>query len=203
MSTRHLGIQMDADHHADDSELTEMSQVKSSLEANGYTHHIAKEAYHDLGSIVYSTMKREIDAVAEYYKMGDSREIYNIVGKSFLKSFDDSSSNKASLAEAIVYNMKKELGKYLKISEADVKLPFSDNNLLGAVISSVTSMINKTAIKRKYPGIASVLIPSHGAIQIYKANGIDYTYGQAQLSKVDFNHQFNMQPIIPLSLIHI
>lgn len=199
MSTRHLGIQMDADHHADDSELTEMSQVISSLEANGYTHHIAKEAYHDLGSIVYSTMKREIDAVAEYYKMGDSREIYNIVGKSFLKSFDDSSSNKASLAEAIVYNMKKELGKYLKISEADVKLPFSDNNLLGAVISSVTSMINKTAIKRKYPGIASVLIPSHGAIQIYKANGIDYTYGQAQLSKVDFNHQFNMQPIIPIT----
>lgn len=199
MSTRHLGIQMDADHHADDSELTEMSQVISSLEANGYTHHIAKEAYHDLGSIVYSTMKREIDAVTAYYKMGDSREIYNIVGKAFLKSFDDSTSNKASLAEAIVYNMKKELSKYLKISEADVKLPFSDNNLLGAVISNVTSMINKTAIKRKYPGIASVLIPSHGAIQIYNANGIDYTYSQAQISKVDFNRQFNLQPTIPIT----
>lgn len=201
MSTRHLGIQMDADHHADDSELTEMSQVISSLEANGYTHHIAKEAYHDLGSIVYSTMKREIDAVSEYYKMGDSRDIYNIVGKAFLKSFDDSSSNKASLAEAIVYNMKKELSKYLKISEADVKLPFSDNNILGAAISNVTSTINKNAIKRKYPGIASVLIPSHGAIQVYNIDGVDYTYGQTQLSKVDFNHQFNMQPTIPINSI--
>lgn len=199
MSTRHLGIQMDADHHADDSELTEMSQVISSLEANGYTHHIAKEAYQDLGSIVYSTMKREIDAVTEYYKMGDSREIYNIIGKAFLKSFDDSSSNKASLAEAVVYNLKKELSKYLKISEAEVKLPFSDNNLLGAVISNVTSTINKNAIKRKYPGIASVLIPSHGAIQIYNANGIDYTYSQAQLAGVDFNHQFNMEPTIPIT----
>lgn len=199
MSTRHLGIQMDADHHADDSELTEMSQVISSLEANGYTHHIAKEAYHDLGSIVYSTMKREIDAVAAYYKMGDSREIYNIVGKAFLKSFDDSSSNKASLAEAVVYNLKKELGKYLKISEADVKLPFSDNNLLGAAISNVTSTINKNAIKRKYPGIASVLIPSHGAIQIYNSNGIDYTYSQAQLSGVNFNHLFNLEPAIPIT----
>lgn len=199
MSTRHLGIQMDADHHADNSELTEMSQVISSLEANGYTHHIAKEAYQDLGSIVYSTMKREIDAVTEYYKMGDSRDIYNIVGKAFLKSFDDSSSNKASLAEAIVYNLKKELSKHLKISEAEVKLPFSDNNLLGAVISNVTSTINKNAIKRKYPGIASVLIPSHGAIQIYDVNGIDYTYGQAQLAGVDFNNLFNSQPTIPIA----
>jgi hypothetical protein len=33
---------MNADHHADDAELTEMSQVISALEANGWAHDLVK-----------------------------------------------------------------------------------------------------------------------------------------------------------------
>jgi hypothetical protein len=52
MSTSNFGIQMDADHHADDSELSEMTQVISALEANGWAHDVAKMVYEDLGNIV-------------------------------------------------------------------------------------------------------------------------------------------------------
>jgi hypothetical protein len=44
-----LGIQMDADHTIDESEMTEFSQVISALEAGGRLHHLTKQVYNTLG----------------------------------------------------------------------------------------------------------------------------------------------------------
>jgi len=63
MSTSNFGIQMDADHHADDSELSEMTQVISALEANGWGHELAKFVYTDLGNIVAQSMTANTKAL--------------------------------------------------------------------------------------------------------------------------------------------
>jgi len=67
MSTSNFGIQMDADHHADDSELSEMTQVISALEANGWGHDIAKMIYEDLGNIVAQSMESNTKALRNYF----------------------------------------------------------------------------------------------------------------------------------------
>ena len=181
ISTKHFGVQMDADHHADDAELTEMSQVISALESNGYTHHIAKEAYRDLGAIVYAQLKPYMQAIEQHYK-GDGRALYEVVGKAFLDSFQNSSSNRSDLADALVYNLKQKLGNGDSLIDAEVWIPFSDTTVLSKLISTITSQINKSAIKRKYAGIASVMVPAYDLIKIYKhqtpdGRTIDATYG--------------------------
>jgi len=47
-------------------------------------------------------------------------------------------------------------------------LPFSDTSVLSSVVGSITSNINKTAIKRKYSGLAAVLVPAYDIIKVYK-----------------------------------
>ena len=66
MDTDGLGVQMDADHHADMAEMTEFTQVISSLEANGYLHDISKLTYEDLGKATLSIIKDEVKAVELY-----------------------------------------------------------------------------------------------------------------------------------------
>lgn len=181
ISTKHFGIQMDADHHADDAELTEMTQVISALESNGYTHDIAKEAYRDLGAIVYAQLKPYIEAINLHYQ-GNSRQLYEVVGKIFLESFKNSSNNRSDLADKLIYNLKQRLGDGDNLINAGVYIPFSDTAVLSKLIANITSQINKTAIKRKYAGIAAVMVPAYDLIKIYKqedseGNLIDSTFG--------------------------
>jgi hypothetical protein len=51
LDTDGLGIQMDADHEIDESEMTEFSQVISALEAGGRLHNMSKQVYRTLGEL--------------------------------------------------------------------------------------------------------------------------------------------------------
>lgn len=165
--TKHLGVQMNADHHADDAELTEMSQVISALEANGWAHDLVKQIYEDLGSIVLQTLEQEIQALKVFLKTGDNTEIYRIVGKSFIKSFGKD-GGQDTLTASMMNNIIKELNGEDNIENIEQKIPFSDTSVLSSVVSNITSNINKTAIKRKYSGLAAVLVPAYDIIKIYK-----------------------------------
>jgi len=67
MWTSNFGIQMDADHHADDSDLSEMTQVISALEANGWGHDVVKFIYEDLGNIVAQSMSNSTKALTKFF----------------------------------------------------------------------------------------------------------------------------------------
>ena len=66
LDTDGLGVQMDADHEIDESEMTEFSQVISALEAGGRLHGEAKEVYKTLGRLAVLASKFEIDAATNY-----------------------------------------------------------------------------------------------------------------------------------------
>lgn len=177
ISTKHLGVQMNADHHADDAELTEMSQVISALEANGWAHPLVKQIYEDLGSIVLQTLDEETQALKAYMNTGDSTAIYRLVGKTFIKSFSKD-NDQDSLTSSLMRNIVKGLEEQENIENAPQKIPFSDLSILNSVVGSITSNINRTAIKRKYAGLAAVLIPAYDMIKIYKQQQGD-TYKDA------------------------
>jgi hypothetical protein len=65
-------------------------------------------------------------------------------------------------------NIIKELNGEENIENIEQKIPFSDTSVLSSVVGSITSNINKTAIKRKYSGLAAVLVPAYDIIKVYK-----------------------------------
>lgn len=163
IDTHNIGVQMNADHEADLSEVTEMSQVISAIEEKGRTHNISHKAYSDIGKIVYASVKDLMDAMTHYYQTGDKSDYYTLVGKSLVKTVLNS-SNSLGLADSIINQISKDL---LESKIGEIKIPFSDSSLMSLAVSNLTSALNRTAIKRKYSGIASVLVPSYDMFQLY------------------------------------
>jgi len=66
LGTEYYGIQMDADHEADEAEMTEFSQVISALDAGGRLHGYVSSIYKALGQIALAEAKIEMEAITAY-----------------------------------------------------------------------------------------------------------------------------------------
>jgi hypothetical protein len=94
------------------------------------------------------------------------QKIREIVGRALMDTFD-SGKDEIGLAQAFC-NRAKRLAKSEGI---ELNIPFDDSTLWGAVISSLNSKLTKDGIRRKHPGFAGVLNPSHNMIMYYEGDG--------------------------------
>lgn len=178
IDTDGLGIQMDADHEIDESEMTEFSQVISALEAGGRLHHMAKQVYRTLGELAVRASEAEIDTAIKYIKTKNAglstdrirSELYDILGRALINNYKQQ-EDRTDLAAPIIAEIKKKFNLSEDHSLDEFKIPFSDSNLYGQTISTFVSNINSKSIKRKYPGSGCVMVPGYDIIQTYKYNG--------------------------------
>ena len=166
---------MDAEHHLDENEVTEMTQMISALSENGYTSHLVNSIYTDIGNVI-------VEALKEYNAVIDSNnpeEIYQLLGEIFIKSFENNDRDTLGLAQAFVLKATKAL-KAVKESngktKVDFKIPFSAETVNGLFVSTVSSLLTKKGIRRKYEGFAGVLTPSYNMMQYYNVGGKTMMY---------------------------
>ena len=168
VSTKYGGVQMDADHDINNSEITEMTQMISALSQNGYNIDLINEIYSDIGENVVKSLEKYNVAIEEQ----DRSQIYRLLGESLMEAFLKQDRDVLGLAQSFITKANENLQK----NNIDFKIPFSAPTIKGAFISTVTSLLNKKGIRRKYNGFAGVLKPSHNSIEIYKIDGICNTY---------------------------
>lgn len=180
--TQDNGIQQDLDHSADESTMTEYSQVLSSIAANGWTTDLAKLAYQDLGKATLALIKDYDTAVKEYLKTYNKSKLYDLIAKDVV---DKISKNKedAGISQSIIDVINQELKKFRKDksitkthSEDSFKMPFSDSNLFANTLVALTSPINSSVIKKQRHGIGCVMNPSYGVIQLYRIKNQTFSY---------------------------
>lgn len=166
MRTRYLGVQMNAEHELEDSDVTEMTQMISALSQNGYYSEVVNEIYQDIGAVV-------AEALAEFKTaIGNPTKIYKLLGKAFVDSFRENDRDTIGLAQAFVL----KATEALKSENPEYRIPFSAETVSGLFISTVSSMITKKGIRRKYDGFAGVLTPAFNQIQYYNVGGKPYLY---------------------------
>lgn len=164
------GVQMDADHIlSDDTDVTEMSQMISSLIQSGYYTDEAINIYKEIGNVVEQSLREKNMLVGE----GDFTNIHQILGKEFLKSFANNTRDTMGMAQAFLTKASIELSKN---PNATIQIPFSDPTTIKVFNATIISNLNKKGIRRKYAGIASVQVPSRGMIQFFNYNGKTMTY---------------------------
>jgi len=157
VNTTNFGIQMDANHEADDSEITEMTQIISMLSALGYTSTYAETAYTALADIMEESLK-EVDKVLAD-KTG--KEVYKYLSKFVISEF--SRANKISTAQNVIEILSKNQA---------IGIPFSDSSIFNLFTTNLLSKLNKDTLRRKLSGLAGILNPSHGVIQLFEdSNG--------------------------------
>ena len=170
MSTRYIGVQMDAEHELDENEVTEMTQMISAISSHGYTSDIANQVYTDIGNVI-------VEALTEYDNaliVDDPQEIYKLLGEAFVKSFENNDRDTLGLAQAFVL----KASKALKDGDYSFRLPFSAETVNGIFISTISSLLTKKGIRRKYEGFAGVLTPAHNMMQYYRIGDTAMMYEQ-------------------------
>ena len=163
------GIQLDKEHHADDSELSLMTQVISACAAKGYTLEAAIGLYDALRKSTEIGTRDHLDAVRELFTTGTntSTNLQEVLMKSIVNALGTSQSNGGNFAEIIASDLIRQAreGKAINFSEA--LLPLSDNTVYSKIFSIISSYLTNAGIKQKIPGILSVLTPSHNIFKLY------------------------------------
>ena len=175
VSTDNYGIQQDSDHEADQAYMTEFSQVINSLDAGGYLHNYVSEIYKQLGQTALDLSQVELDSIDEFRSTGDKNKVYDLVARTIFANLR-SGRNNAGLAEAIMNSIKRDFNLNTNHSLDKLKVPFSDVNIYSNILSTFVSNINKKSIKRQYPGLGMVMVPSYDMSMVYDYNGSTYQY---------------------------
>lgn len=196
-----LGIQMDADHEADEAELTEFSQVISALDAGGRLHSIAKQVYKDLGAVALQASSLEMEALQTFLdnmpesgtsqdKQAAISELYDVVGRTIINNFKQ--NNQANLADEIIAAIQSKFDDNYSHELDKLKIPFSDPGIYGSMLSTFVSLINNKSVKRKYPGSGYVMSPSYGFMQLWDINGFPHQFEDVfQLTSKNLNIRKN------------
>lgn len=173
ISTKGHGIQLDADHTADEALMTEFSQVISSLASGGRLHDYVKEVYQVLGKVALNAANLEMEAVEEFEKTNNINKLYDILARMIINSHKE---GKEGLADAIFNTIKKELNMNVDHLKDKIKVPFSDPNVYSNILSTFVGTINNKSVKRKYPGLGTVMAPGYDIVQVWDIGDKTYMF---------------------------
>lgn len=178
VGTDQYGLQQDSDHPADEAQMTLFTQVISALDLGGQNQDFVHEIYKVLGEITLNASRVELDAMEKYLKSQgkDKNALYDIVGKTIINNFTDYKDSKYGLSSAIIKNVRKAFRLNENHALDYFKIPFSDNTIYQGFLSTVISNLNKKSIKIKFPGLATVMVPSYNMSMIYDINGEKLQY---------------------------
>lgn len=187
MSTRGFCIQQDSDHEADESELTEPTQVMTALSQGGHLHQYANQIYNAIGKLSLLAAKTELTTVEEFIdkfskaksekeKQKALSELYDLVGRIVLNNLSSNNSDK-DLSMEICSAIKAKFGINSENHFVDdaFLIPFSDPSIYGHFFPTIISVINSKGIRRKNPGSGMVMAPSYSMFQIFEIGGKKYT----------------------------
>lgn len=163
------GIQLDKEHHADDSELSLMTQVIGACAAKGYTLEAAIGLYDALRKSTEIGTREHLDAIRELFITGSetSENVQEVLMKAVVNALGTSQSNGGNFAEIIASDLIRQARQGKAVKFADAMLPLSDNTVYAKVFSIIASYLTNSGIKQKIPGILSVLTPSHNIFKLY------------------------------------
>ena len=161
------GIQLDKEHHADDAELSLMTQVISACAAKGYTFEAASLLYDAISKSTHTGLLDHITALSKYLKSKNIQELQEIVIKTIVDNLGNSKTNSGNFAQIIATDLIRKAKNGEKINYSEVSLPLSDNTVYAKIFSIITSYLTSSGIKYKIPGILSVLTPSYDINKIY------------------------------------
>lgn len=189
------GIQLDAEHEADKSVVSMMTQVISALADRGRTHDLAQQVYDALSRLTANEVAEYMDNFESYLQTGDRKKLQHTITNLIVREFMTSSSRASDtdIARAITARLVQEglSGKSLSEAQTLDLLPTSDGSVFPLLLSTVSSVINKTAIKAQMFGTLSVLCPAHGIQKIIGGKKLTDIKTFDELKSLQINLQNN------------
>ena len=185
VGSQYFGIQMDPDHHADDSSVTEATQIISTLACNGKTREFAQQVYMVLGQIVDLTLKDYLntyvnkDGVNAYREISkltsdNKSKLYKVLTRALLNSIQtDRNSDMLTVGylDRAAIEFENNLNQEFNSEEFNYKIPFSSGTIFNKFMVMLASRINSDSIRRTFSGMGAVMKPSYDYVKYYHFDG--------------------------------
>ena len=167
--TDYFGIQLDPTHTADNSRVSELSQVLSSLSSMGFSSDDADAIYKALGVVAKSSLQSMVKGIGytstANMEFKDYRKlIANIIVKAMSEAKALSDIERAKCADLI---KRVEDGEYIEYEELAEKLTLNDANFVSKVLPNIASYVNKISIRKQFPGSLSLLKAGYRIVNLY------------------------------------
>lgn len=157
-----LGIQLDKEHHADESEVSMPTQIISACANKGYTIHYSSKLYKSLSTLTEIAIADCMDGIMENLPGNENKgtlltEVARIIVDKLIHSQDDNAALSAVMDHLI---QKAQAGQRLTPDDVVGRVPFSDPSLYNKIYNDLASHLTNTAIKMKFPGSLAVICPT-------------------------------------------
>ena len=187
------GIQLDKEHHADDAEISLMTQVISACASLGYTFDAAAKVYKALAAANMNNTKNFYNGLVTLFNSNgeDTSKIKELINKTLIEELINSKND--SIAKNMAISLQKKIyNKELKLS--DSMFPLSDNTIYAKLLSTINSFLTNSGIKSKIPGILSVLTPSYKINRTYNGKKLE-EYDNPEQELAELQRQAEQNPI--------
>lgn len=179
MEVQQLGIQLDKEHHVDESEVSMPSQIISACGNKGYTLNDANSLYKALAALSKIVTDRYYEGVeqlvSELTENGQVKEdaqamhtlqleMAKTLAEELMVNAEDNEDLADLLADLIIAM---EKGEELTPELIVGKLPWSDGMIFGKVYAKAASILTKKGIKLKFAGSLAVINPTTGVIRLH------------------------------------
>lgn len=193
--TSDIGIQLDAEHSADESTLSIMTQVVNALSSRGYTTELAGEVYEAMFALTEAGINDYIEGFKKYVGNGDSVKFKNAIISTIVKSIQNSTSRDGNLMQAIMDDLitATKSGKLLTYKNTEGVIPFSDPSIFNSLCSAISSTLTKVAVRLKFNGNLAVLNPSHKIWKLYGDRMYDSFNNDEEIQNLQ--NLYNSKPI--------
>ena len=167
-----FGIQNDASHDADESEMSNPTQAYNNIAFNGMTADLAQEVWESLSQLMESNLeamikyygyKYDIDEYGNRTPSKDQREFNKRIAKILKQNLESSKD----VSDGINI-LNKIIEQHSKNPEAPIRVPVDSPDLFYKLASMLHSDLNNKVIRAKTSGIAGVLNPSHGIVTVFE-----------------------------------
>lgn len=166
-----LGPQLDKGHHADDSHLSNMTQVTSACISQGYTPKQALGVYRALGTLSRLATKAFRDEnLTVLAPENMSIAIFTSLCDYLVKNFDQEENTLLGILAKGVLNDFKVKGYLTKdnLKELEENIPLDNTQIFKKIYSILGSTLTKNGIKLKVSGNLAVINPTDEIVKYYK-----------------------------------
>lgn len=186
------GIQLDKEHHADNSTLSLMTQVISSACSMGFTPQQASRLYKALYNLTLQGIREFKEGFLETLNStnpGRFEKFEKAIADCMIKNMITSSAQDGDMLRAIATELIEKARKGQELTFADTKgIPYSDPAVFNKLVTNLSVMMTKAGIKAKMNGILSVLCPTNNIVKMYnfvdKKTGIRHNLTLSQLEEM-------------------
>ena len=177
------GIQLDAEHHADESVLSLMTQVLNALNARGYSYQSAEDVYNALHDLAMEALQG-FDWSDVEIQNAETPEMQKFLAGVIVQAVKTVSSTDGNLITALSNEIMKQYEQGGEVSYDLIRenMPMSNSGTFGKMVSQLASLLTKKCIRIKFPGSMDVLVPSNKIYKLYDGHLLSHYKGD--LSRV-------------------